>query len=89
MFGKVKDPVCGVKVKKTTEFRCSSNGKTFYFDSAACRQTLINDPQRFLGGDRKGLIARLAETSDGQPKTCHQRRRLSTFNGGKDPECIL
>ena len=92
MFGKVKDPVCGVKVKKTTQYRCSLNGKTFYFDSAACRQTFTNDSQRFLGGGdrkKKGLIARLAEASDGQPKTCHQRRRLSTFDGGRDPECLL
>ncbi len=71
MFGKAKDPVCGVKAKKTTEYRCSLNGKTFYFDSAACRQTFTDNPQRFLGGDRKGLIATLAEASDGQPKRCH------------------
>ncbi len=73
MFGKVKDPVCGVKVKKDTQYTCNLNGKTFYFDSAACRQTFTNDPQRFLGGHRKrkGLIVRLAEASDGQPKTCH------------------
>ncbi len=53
--------VCGVKVKKSTQYRCSLNGKTFYFHGAACRQTFKDE----------GLIARLAEASDGQPKTCH------------------
>ena len=71
MFGKVKDPVCGIKVKKTTQYSCSSNGKTFYFDSAACRQTFQDDPGRFVGGKKKGLITTLAEASDGQPKRCH------------------
>jgi YHS domain-containing protein len=71
MLGKVRDPVCRVKVKRSTQYRCNLNGKTFYFDSAACRQTFTNDPQRFLGRERKGLIGRLAEASDGQPKTCH------------------
>lgn len=73
MFGKIKDPVCGVKVKKNTQYRYSLNGKIFYFDSAACRETFKHDPQKFLGKDKekKGLIKRLSEASDGRPKTCH------------------
>ena len=64
--------VCGVKVKKSTQYRCSLNGKTFYFHGAACRQTFKDNSQRFMGGkEKKRLIARLAEASNGQPKTCH------------------
>jgi len=72
MFGKVKDPVCGIKVRKSTQYRCNLNGKTFYFHGAACRQAFKDNSQRFMGGkEKKGLIAKLAEASDGQPKTCH------------------
>lgn len=73
MFGKVKDPVCGAKVRKTTQYRYNSNGKTFYFDSAACRETFRNGFQALLreGRKKKGLMAKLAEASDGKPKTCH------------------
>ncbi len=72
MFGKVRDPVCGVRVKKSTPYRYNLQGKTFYFHGGACRQTFKNDPERFIGGKRKkGLLATLAEGSDGQPKTCH------------------
>jgi len=64
--------VCGAKVKKSTQYRCKLNGKTFYFHGAACRQTFKDNSQKFMGGkEKKGLIAILAEASDGQPKTCH------------------
>ena len=64
--------VCGIKVKKSTQYRCSLNGKTFYFRGAACRQTFKDDLPKFMGRQKKkGLIAQLAEASDGQPKTCH------------------
>lgn len=72
MWGKAKDPICGVRVKKTTPYSYELNGKTFYFDSAACRQTFIDDSKSFLGGGRKeGFIQKLSETSDGKRKTCH------------------
>jgi len=72
MWGKAKDPICGVRVKKTTPYSYELNGKTFYFDSAACRQTFINDSESFMGGGRKeGFIQKLSEASDGKRKTCH------------------
>lgn len=69
MWGRAKDPVCGVRVRKTTPYWYKQNGKTFYFDSSACRQTFI---ERFLGdGIKKGFLQKLSEASDGQRKTCH------------------
>lgn len=71
MWGKVKDPVCGVKIEKTSPYRYKLDGKTFYFDSAACRQTFKDDPQRFVGDmKKKSLIQKLSEESDGKPKKC-------------------
>lgn len=72
MWSSAKDPVCGVRVKKTTPYWYKLNGKTFYFDSIACRQTFKDNPQSFLGGGRKeGFIQKLSEESDGRRKTCH------------------
>lgn len=72
MFGKVKDPVCKAKVKKSTSYRYTLNGRTFYFDSAACRETFKNDPQKFLGkGKKRSFMEKLSKVSDGRPKTCH------------------
>ena len=64
--------VCGVKVKKSIQYRCSLNGKTFYSHGAASRQTFKDGLPKFMGRQKKkGLIAQLGEASDGQPKTCH------------------
>jgi len=71
MLGKPRDPVCGAKVTRSTRYRYSLKGKVFFFDSAACRQTFLHEPERFLGRRKKGLIESLAEESDGQPKSCH------------------
>ncbi|MEE9192771.1 MAG: YHS domain-containing protein [Candidatus Aerophobetes bacterium] len=71
MFGRTRDPVCRLKVKKSTPYRFNLQGRTFYFHGSACRQTFQDDPGRFVGGKKKGLITTLAEASDGQPKTCH------------------
>ena len=72
MWGRVRDPVCGVRVKKTTPYWYKQNNKTFYFDCAACRQTFIEDTQEFVGdGIKKGFLQKLSEESDGERKTCH------------------
>lgn len=72
MWGIARDPVCGVRVKKTTPYWYRLNGKTFYFDSSACRQTFKDSPESFLEDKiKKGFLQKLAERSDGQRKTCH------------------
>ena len=73
MFFTARDPVCRVRVRKGTPHRSSFDGKIFYFDSKACRATFESDPKRFLGKgkSRKGLVEKLAEVSDGRPKSCH------------------
>ncbi|MGM0366898.1 MAG: YHS domain-containing protein [Actinomycetota bacterium] len=72
MWGRARDPVCKVKVGKKTPYRHKLNGRTYYFDSAACRQTFKENPQSFIGGGvNKNFIQELSSSSDGKRKTCH------------------
>ncbi|MDI6873044.1 YHS domain-containing protein [Candidatus Solincola sp.] len=48
MFGKVVDPVCGMKIRKkdaaaTSEYR----GKTVYFCNHACKEEFDRDPEKY------------------------------------------
>ena len=49
MFGKAKDPVCGMKVKKSqaagmSEFR----GKKYYFCNQACKDKFEKEPEKYV-----------------------------------------
>lgn len=56
MFGKVKDPVCGMKVSKKTASATSQHmDKTFYFCSGACKEKFDQDPMKYMKmEDKKG-----------------------------------
>jgi YHS domain-containing protein len=48
-FGKVKDPVCGMKVKKKDATATSVHmGKTFYFCSEGCKRTFDSNPAEYM-----------------------------------------
>lgn len=66
-----KDPVCGVKVK-SDEFVFPYQGKTYYFDSAACRDTFIQNPEKFIEHKKGGFFKWLAKGSKDVPKSCHE-----------------
>jgi Cu+-exporting ATPase len=72
MFGK-KDPVCGVKVKKSTEFKAEYNGKTYYFDSEACMATFKAGPEAFLKKKSRGGLFK--PPSQEIPKCCHEIKK--------------
>jgi len=73
MFGRARDPVCGVKVKKSTVYKSFWNGRWYYFDSAACKATFEENRERYVGGSKgKGFLNRLAEAGDQVPKSCHE-----------------
>ena len=51
MFGKVKDPVCGMSVKKKEAAATSEHmGRTFYFCSSACKQSFDREPMKYMKG---------------------------------------
>ena len=70
MFKK-KDPVCQAKVSKSTEHKYQHNGKTYYFDSAACLATFKNEPKRFIKKKSEGILAMLSKNNKDVPKSCH------------------
>ncbi len=50
MFGKEKDPVCGMKVKKSKAIAKSEyKGKTYYFCALSCKEKFDKDPEKYLG----------------------------------------
>lgn len=68
MFRK-RDPVCGVKVKKSTEHTAEYEGKTYYFDSEACMNTFKENPEAYL--KKKGGHGLLKPPSQDIPRCCH------------------
>jgi len=49
MFGKEKDPVCGMKVKKDSAAAVSEyNGKKYYFCAVACKEKFDKGPEKYI-----------------------------------------
>jgi len=49
MFGKEKDPVCGMKVSKAKAVAVSEyKGKKYYFCAQGCKDMFDKDPEKYL-----------------------------------------
>ena len=49
MFGKVKDPVCGMKISEKTAAATSEYmDKTFCFCAQACKNKFDDDPLKYM-----------------------------------------
>ncbi len=46
-FSKPTDPICGMKVDKTTKFTSNFKGKTYYFCAENCKKTFDKDPEKY------------------------------------------
>ncbi len=54
MFGKVKDPVCGMNVaKKKAAGTSQYMDKTFYFCSKACKEKFDQEPMKYMKMEEK------------------------------------
>ena len=52
MFGKEKDPVCGMKVKKSEAAAVSKyKGKKYYFCAVGCKEKFDKEPDKYLSGE--------------------------------------
>jgi len=50
MFGKVKDPVCKMKIKKSDAATTSEyEGKLYYFCSERCKEQFEKNPSKYVG----------------------------------------
>lgn len=73
---KKRDPVCGVKVSKNTEYFLEYRGKRYYFDCAACKATFQENPDSYLRKKiNKGFLSWLAKDSESVPKSCHEIKK--------------
>jgi Cu2+-exporting ATPase len=43
----LKDPVCGMEVDQTTEYKTDYNGKTYFFCSVRCKATFESNPRKY------------------------------------------
>lgn len=52
LFGKAKDPVCGMKVKKKKAAATSEyEGKTYYFCAQGCKEKFDENPEEYVGAE--------------------------------------
>lgn len=73
MLFKKRDPVCNAKVSKKKAFIFMYKGKTYYFDSQACRNTFKDDPENFIKEQfSKRLFRFISKASKDVPKCCHK-----------------
>jgi YHS domain-containing protein len=48
------DPICGMQVdEKTAKYKSDYLGKTYYFCAPGCRFTFNENPEAYIGPDRK------------------------------------
>ncbi|MFQ5867328.1 MAG: YHS domain-containing protein [bacterium] len=51
----VKDPVCGMTVKKDEAAATSEHmGKTFYFCCPVCKEKFDSEPMKYMGKEEEG-----------------------------------
>jgi YHS domain-containing protein len=50
---KTKDPVCGMEVDDTTEYRTQYKGDTYLFCSADCKDKFSQNPEQYAKQQQK------------------------------------
>lgn len=51
---KVKDPVCGMEVKKEKDIKAEYEGKTYYFCSQHCKDRFLKEPEKYIEQPEEG-----------------------------------
>jgi len=80
----LKDPVCGMTVKKSSPHQASYRGKDYFFCSAGCLKRFNEDPERYLG-PRPAAV----ETSapPGTTWVCPMHPEVRSDKPGNCPKC--
>ncbi len=50
-----KDPVCGMQVSESTQFKSEHVGQTFHFCSQGCKSNFDKGPMKYMGGRDMGM----------------------------------
>jgi Cu+-exporting ATPase len=81
---KVRDPVCGMTVDRTTsQHRFEHHGETFHFCSAGCRTKFAADPERYLAKEK----ASEPTVPAGTIYTCPMHPEIRQVGPGSCPIC--
>ncbi len=51
----LKDPVCGMKVDKSSKWKSEYKGKTYYFCAPGCKFLFEKDPEKYIKGGPIGM----------------------------------
>ncbi|BFI76796.1 YHS domain-containing protein [Sulfurisphaera ohwakuensis] len=49
------DPVCGMEVNESSQYKTMYKGKIYYFCSSACKKAFEKDPEKYLREGPKGM----------------------------------
>ncbi|MBB5253549.1 YHS domain-containing protein [Sulfurisphaera ohwakuensis] len=49
------DPVCGMEVNESSQYKTMYKGKIYYFCSSACKRAFEKDPEKYLREGPKGM----------------------------------
>jgi P-type Cu+ transporter len=83
------DPVCGMKVSRTTaSFSHEHKGTKYYFCCGGCREKFIADPDKLLGSGPKGTGSGLVSLGMPAPSRAGESARRSIATA-KDPVCAM
>lgn len=62
-FNSVKDPVCGMKVDKKTQFTAEAGGQKYFFCSANCQKQFNADSKSYT-------MPQMADMKHGDDQSC-------------------
>jgi Cu+-exporting ATPase len=78
-----KDPVCGMTVDPhTAKWRAEHNGITYYFCAEGCRTKFLNQPDRYLSGEKPS-----EPVPEGTIYTCPMHPEIRQVGAGSCPIC--
>jgi len=93
----MKDPVCGMRVTKASDFYAAYKDQKFYFCSENCMDKFTQNPVKYSGKDRCGHCV-AEQPSDPTPKrdsvtesaeiyTCPMHPEIEQIGPGSCPKC--
>ncbi|MFP3045052.1 MAG: YHS domain-containing protein [Thermocladium sp.] len=51
----IKDPVCGMDVDSSTQYKSLFKGQVYYFCSRECKRKFDASPEKYLSGYRESM----------------------------------
>jgi len=82
------DPVCGMSVAETSEYRVNYGGHTYYFCSAKCREKFSLNPKRYQDpASADEAASNVLGAAVGSRYTCPMHPEIKEDRPGRCPKC--